>query len=160
MQGDYDINIPEFCEILTKLNTKSEVAAIAKAMYLKKTDNLLEARELLKDILIIKPHSLYGWILLSEINTKLYCWEDAENAIRQALKCEGREEKDKLLYLMEVILMEAMSKSNNKQKWIAALQLCETVSMFTINNIFVISCMFSNIIYKMVYLKYHNLQDA
>ncbi|XP_076247155.1 superkiller complex protein 3 [Calliopsis andreniformis] len=124
--GNYtDINITQYYEALIKLNIESENAVIAKAMHLKKTDNLITAREVLKDIFITRPHSLYGWIVLSEINIRLYCWEDAENTIRQALKCKESKITNKLLYEMELILIEALARSSNKQKWKAALQLCE-----------------------------------
>ncbi|XP_076666461.1 superkiller complex protein 3 isoform X1 [Andrena cerasifolii] len=120
-----DMSITQYYEALIKLNMESEIAAIAKAMYLKKADNLIPAREILKDILLVKPYSVHGWIILSEINMKLYCWKDAENAIRQALNCEEHIAGDDLAYEMELILMEAMSRTNNKQKWEIALQMCE-----------------------------------
>ncbi|XP_003703191.3 superkiller complex protein 3 [Megachile rotundata] len=120
-----DINITQFYEILLKLNANSETAAIAKAVYLKENDNLIEARQILTEILVSKPNSVYGWITLSEINAKLYCWEDSENAAKQALKIQQNKQNDKLLYKIDLLLAESMSRSNNKQKWETALKICE-----------------------------------
>ncbi|KZC12335.1 PREDICTED: tetratricopeptide repeat protein 37 [Dufourea novaeangliae] len=120
-----DIDVKQFYESLKKLNNESDEAAIAHAVYLEKTDSLIAARQILKNILTLKPHMLYCWIILGEINVRLYCWEDAENAMRQALKLIKHEINDELLYKMEVIMMDSMSRSNNKQKWETALQMCE-----------------------------------
>lgn len=129
-ENHIDIDITQFYESLLKLNVNSKSAAVAKAVYLKEHDNLVGAREILTDILVLKPNSVYGWVALSEINAKLYCWEDAESAARQALKIKDCKQNDELLHKIELILAESMSRSNSKQKWESALQICEKVRQF------------------------------
>nr|XP_031849957.1 tetratricopeptide repeat protein 37 [Nomia melanderi] len=120
-----DINIMQYYENLINLNNESVEAKIAQIVYLRKTDDLIKARQLLKNLLTTKPNLLYGWITLSEISFKLYCWEDTENAMRQALKLSNHKIKDESLYKMELILIESMSRSNSKQKWKTALEMCK-----------------------------------
>ncbi|XP_076163728.1 superkiller complex protein 3 isoform X2 [Ptiloglossa arizonensis] len=120
-----DVSIAEFYESLMQLNLDSNITGIVPTTHLKETDNLIATREILKGILMVKPNLLYGWIILSEISVRLYCWEDAENAVRQALTLLKHEENDKLSYKLELILIESMSKSCSKQKWETALQMCE-----------------------------------
>ncbi|XP_034193237.1 superkiller complex protein 3 [Osmia lignaria lignaria] len=124
-ENHIDIDITQFYESLLKLNVNSESAAVAKAVYLKEHDNLVGAREILTDVLVLKPNSVYGWVTLSEINAKLYCWEDAESAARQALKIKECKQNDELLHKIELILAESMSRSNSKQKWESTLQIYE-----------------------------------
>ncbi|XP_033324509.2 superkiller complex protein 3 [Megalopta genalis] len=122
-----DINITEYYECLRKLNKESYKAAIAQAVHLKKTNNLFMARQILKNTLSTKPNLLYGWIILGEINFQLHCWEDTENAMKQAMKFVNNKINDELLYKMELILIESMCRSNNIQKWKTALQKCENL---------------------------------
>lgn len=120
-----DINIAQFCDTLLSLNNECDIAAVAKALHLKKTGDLIRAREILKDTLTLKPKSSYGWIALSEISRRLYCWEDAEISARQALEINENRTKDGLWYRMEFLLIEAMSRSSDRTKWESALQMCE-----------------------------------
>ncbi|KOC60086.1 Tetratricopeptide repeat protein 37 [Habropoda laboriosa] len=125
LSEDIDIDITQFYESLFKLNANSEIAAVAKAMYLRKSDNLIAARKILKDTLQLKPFFLYGWMLLSEISMRLHCWEDAESAAKKALEIEKHEIKDGLLHKVKLILIESLSRSDNRQKWETAFQMCE-----------------------------------
>ncbi|OAD55841.1 Tetratricopeptide repeat protein 37 [Eufriesea mexicana] len=119
-----DIDISQFFEYLLKLDKNSEVAVIAKAVYLRKSDNLITAREILKQMLTPKPHSVYGWLELSKISIRLNCWEDAEVAARRVLEI-NRGIKDELLYQMQLIALESISRSSDKHKWEIALHECE-----------------------------------
>ncbi|XP_043250095.1 tetratricopeptide repeat protein 37 [Colletes gigas] len=120
-----DTSIDQFYETLTRLNLDSDIVEIVKAMHLKETDNLIATREILKGILTLIPNLLYGWVILSEINARLYCWEDAENAARQAVNLMKHKVEDDLLYKLEMIVIESISKTNNEQKWETALQMCD-----------------------------------
>ncbi|XP_076648879.1 superkiller complex protein 3 [Halictus rubicundus] len=120
-----DVNITQYYECLITLDKDSHDAAIAQAVHLKKTNDLLMARQILKNVLAIKPHSFYGWIILSEISFRLYCWEDTENAMKQAMKLLNNKISNESLCKMQLILIESMSRSNNIQKWKTALQICE-----------------------------------
>ncbi|XP_076296367.1 superkiller complex protein 3 [Lasioglossum baleicum] len=120
-----DVNIKQYYESLITLEKDSHDAAVARAVHLKKTNDLLTARQILKNILAIKPRSLYGWITLSEISVGLYCWEDAENAMRQATKLVNNQISNESLYKMELILIESLSRSSKPQKWKAASQMCK-----------------------------------
>lgn len=120
-----DIDMTQFYECLLKLNKESEIATVTKAIYLKKSNDLITAREILKDMLVLKPHSIHGWMALSEISMKLYCWEDAEIAAKRILEIKEYKLKDELKYKMELILVEAMSRCNDKHKWETALQIYE-----------------------------------
>ncbi|CAL7935447.1 unnamed protein product [Xylocopa violacea] len=119
------INIEEFYESLLNLNKESEIATIAKAIHLEKSDNLITAREILKDLLTLETRSSYGWMALSEISMRLYCWEDAEIAAKRTLEIKDHTIKDELLYKMELMLLESVSRSTDLSKWEIALQMCE-----------------------------------
>lgn len=125
----------QFYECLLKLNKESEIATVTKAIYLKKSNDLITAREILKDMLVLKPHSIHGWMALSEISMKLYCWEDAEIAAKRILEIKEYKLKDELKYKMELILVEAMSRCNDKHKWETALQIYEQVRISSIYKI-------------------------
>ncbi|KAF3430707.1 hypothetical protein E2986_08054 [Frieseomelitta varia] len=122
-----DVDITKFYECLLKLNEESETAKIVKALHLIKSNNLTTAREILKDILTLKPSSIYGWMALSEISRRLHCWEDAEVAAKRVLDINECKIKDKLLYKMELTLVEAMSRTNDKNKWETAFQMCKDI---------------------------------
>lgn len=109
------------------MNANSEAALIAKAIYLKSTDKLINSRECLNQIISLNSQLFYAWLVLSQIYYKLYCWEQTENASKQALQLMKPHLKDKLYHKVKLRLLEAMSRSNNKQKLIQTQQMCEEV---------------------------------
>ncbi|KAL0112836.1 hypothetical protein PUN28_012243 [Cardiocondyla obscurior] len=119
------IDIPEFYEILFKLNTNSETALIAKAAYLKEENELIDSRECLKQAVLLNTQSFYAWLMLSQVYFKLYCWEETENASRKALQSIKPSLKDKFQHEIKLRLLEATSRSSNKQKLIEAREMCE-----------------------------------
>ncbi|GAB1861709.1 Tetratricopeptide repeat protein 37 [Camponotus japonicus] len=124
-EKDLDINITQIYESLLKLNANSETALIAKAIYLKSTDKLINSRECLNQIISLNSQLFYAWLVLSQVYYKLYCWEQTENASKQALQLMKPHLKDKLYDKVKLRLLEAMSRSNNKQKLIQTQQMCE-----------------------------------
>jgi len=128
-KNEFEIDITQFYESLLKLNANSETAFIAKAAYLKRTDELIESRECLKQVISLNAQSFYAWLMLSQIYCKLYCWEETENASRQALRLIKSSLKDKFQHAIKLRLLEAISRSNNKQKLVEAHQICEEVSI-------------------------------
>jgi len=128
-KNEFEIDITQFYESLLKLNANSETAFIAKAAYLKRTDELIESRECLKQVISLNAQSFYAWLMLSQIYCKLYCWEETENASRQALRLIKSSLKNKFQHAIKLRLLEAISRSNNKQKLVEAHQICEEVSI-------------------------------
>jgi len=128
-KNEFEIDIIQFYESLLKLNANSETAFIAKAAYLKRTDELIESRECLKQVVSLNAQSFYAWLMLSQVYCKLYCWEETENACRQALRLIKSSLKDKFQHAIKLRLLEAISRSNNKQKLVEARQICEEVSI-------------------------------
>lgn len=126
-EKNLDINITEIYESLLKLNANSEAAFIAKAAYLKSTDKLINSRDCLNQIISLNAQLFYAWLILSQVYYKLYCWEQTENASKQALQLMKPHLKDKLYQKIKLRLLEAMSRSNNKQKLIETQQTCEKV---------------------------------
>ncbi|XP_076474936.1 tetratricopeptide repeat protein 37 isoform X2 [Bombus vancouverensis nearcticus] len=122
-----DLDITQFYEGSLKLNKECEAAKIAKALDLAKSGNLIIARDILKDILVSTPRSVYGWMALSQISMKLYCWEDAEVAAKRVLDMKKSKIKNKLLYKMKETLVESTSLTNDKSKWETALRMCEQI---------------------------------
>ncbi|XP_072746078.1 superkiller complex protein 3 isoform X2 [Anoplolepis gracilipes] len=120
-----DIDITQIYETLLKLNAKSEAALFAKAIYLKSIDKLINSRECLNQIISLNGQLFYTWLILSQIYYKLYCWEQTENASKQALQLMKPHLKDKLSHKIKLRLLEAMSRSNNKQKLTQTQQTCE-----------------------------------
>lgn len=109
------------------MNANSEAALIAKAAYLKSTDKLINSRECLNQIISLNSQLFYVWLILSQVYYKLYCWEQTENASKQALQLMKSHLKDKLYHEVKLRLLEAMSRSNNKQKLMQTQQMCEEV---------------------------------
>ncbi|XP_029662452.1 tetratricopeptide repeat protein 37 [Formica exsecta] len=124
-EKDLDINITHIYESLLKLNANSEVALIAKAAYLKSTEKLINSRECLNQAISLNAQLFYAWLLLSKVYYKLYCWEQTENASKQALQLMKPHLKDKLYCKVKLRLLEAMSRSNNKQKLTQTQQTCD-----------------------------------
>lgn len=123
------MDVTQFYESLLKLNTNSEVAFIAKAAYLKKTDELIDSRDCLKQVVLLNAQSFYAWLILSQVYCKLYCWEETENASSQALQLIKSCLKDKFHHEIKLRMLEAISRSSNKQKLIEARHMCEEVSI-------------------------------
>jgi len=128
-KNEFEIDITQFYESLLKLNANSEAAFIAKATYLKRTDKLIDSRECLKQVISLNAQSFYAWLMLSQVYCKLYCWEETENASRQALRLIKSSLKDKFQHAIKLRLLEAISRNNNKQKLVEARQICEEVSI-------------------------------
>ncbi|XP_050460410.1 tetratricopeptide repeat protein 37 isoform X1 [Cataglyphis hispanica] len=124
-EKDLDINITQIYESLLKLNANSEAALIAKAAYLNSSEKLINSRECLNQIILLNAQLFYAWLLLSKIYYKLYCWEQTENASKQVLQLMKPNLKDKLYCKVKLRLLEAMSRSNNKQKLTQTQQTCE-----------------------------------
>jgi len=127
--NEIEENIVYYYEFLLKLNINSEIASIAKAVHLKNRDELVSSRECLNQVIILNAQSFYAWLILSQVYCKLYCWEETENASRQALQLIKPYLKDRLYYGIKLRLLEAMSRSNNSEKLIQTQQMCEEVSL-------------------------------
>ncbi|XP_011689404.1 PREDICTED: tetratricopeptide repeat protein 37 [Wasmannia auropunctata] len=124
-ENELEINITQFYETLLKLNANSETAFIAKAAYLKRTNELIDSRDSLKQVISLNGQSFYAWLMLSQVHCKLYCWEETENASRKALRSIKSNLKDKFQHEIKLRLLEAISRSSNKQKLMEARQMCE-----------------------------------
>lgn len=122
------MDIAYFYDSLLKLKVNSEIALIAKAVRSKNTDDLLGSRESLIQVIASNARSFYAWLMLSQVYGKLYCWEESENASRQALQLLKPYLKDRLHRGIQLRLLEAMSRSSNRQKLLRAQQMCEEVS--------------------------------
>lgn len=107
----------------------SQSAIIAKAVFLKNMDKLVNSREYLKQAISLNPKSFQTWIILSEVHYKLYCWEEVESTSRQALQLMKPHLKDKLYRKIQLRLIEAKSRSSDKQKWEQARQMCKEVGI-------------------------------
>lgn len=127
-----EIDITQFYESLLKLDTNSEAAFIAKAVYLKSVDKFTSSRECLSRVISLNAQSFWAWALLSQVYRKLYCWEEIENASKQTIKLMEYHLKDQLNRRLELTLVEAMSRSSDKYKLIQARQMCEEVSLISI----------------------------
>lgn len=131
-----EVHITHFYELLLKLNTNSEMALISKAAYLMHTDNLINSRECLNQAILLNAQSFYAWFLLNKVYCKFYCWEEVEDASRQALRLLKPPLKDKLHHEIKLTLLEAMSRSSDKRKLSQTRQMCEEeVSIVTISHI-------------------------
>ncbi|EZA59238.1 Tetratricopeptide repeat protein [Ooceraea biroi] len=119
------VNVTYFYESLLKLIANSEIALIAKAAYFKSANELISSRECLNQVIAVNVRSFYAWLTLSQVYCKLYCWEEAENASRQALQLMKSNLKEKLCRRVKLRLLEAMSRSGSKQKLLQARQMCE-----------------------------------
>lgn len=124
-ENELEIDITNFYECLFQLNTNSQIALIAKAAYLMHTDNLINSRECVNQAILLNAQSFYAWFLLNKVCCKLYCWDEAEEASRQAIRLLKPSLKEKLHYKIKLTLLEAMSRSSDMQKLIRTRRLCE-----------------------------------
>ncbi|XP_032686665.1 tetratricopeptide repeat protein 37 [Odontomachus brunneus] len=124
-ENELEIDIICFCESLLKLNMNSEMALIAKATYLMHTDNLIDSRECLNQVILLNVQSFYAWFLLNKVYCKLYCWEEVEDSSRRALRLLKSSLKDQLQHKIKLTLLEAMSRSSDRRKLLKARELCE-----------------------------------
>lgn len=123
-----DIDIPSFYESLRKLDIESESSMLAEAVHLDKCGDFIKSREVINNLIFVKPQSLYGWIMLSKVSRRLYCWEDMENAARKALQLLIP--KSVMWDKIHILLIESLSRSNNAEKWKYAEKLCKEVRLF------------------------------
>ncbi|XP_043502031.1 tetratricopeptide repeat protein 37 [Polistes fuscatus] len=124
-KGEVDIDIVPFYKSLRKLNHESELRFITEAIHLQESGDLIRSREILNQVVLIKPKSFYGYILLARINKKLYCWENVENAASEALHLSTH--KSYLWNEINVLYIESLSKSNDIEKWKLAKKFCEEI---------------------------------
>ncbi|KAI4499739.1 hypothetical protein M0802_004995 [Mischocyttarus mexicanus] len=123
--GKVFIDIVPFYESLRKLDNESEPSIIAEAIHLQETADLIRSREILNQLILIKPKSFHGYFMLSKVNKKLYCWENVENAATEALNLTSH--KSYISYEIKVLLIESLSRSNDIDKWKLAKKLCEEI---------------------------------
>ncbi|KAK0096871.1 hypothetical protein PV326_004037 [Microctonus aethiopoides] len=121
-ENDNNIPIEELYEALLKLDPNSYLAIFAKGIHLWQNDNLIQARDCLNQVVLLQPKSLYVWLALAEINVKLHCWYEVENAALNAFKLVHNSEK--LYERIDLLLIESMARSGDKQKWTQAAQGC------------------------------------
>ncbi|XP_066601814.1 superkiller complex protein 3 [Prorops nasuta] len=124
-----NIDINTLCETLLKLKENSESGWIAKSIFLKETKEFVKARTCLNRAAVIKPTSFYAWFLLAEINTRLYCWDDAGNAAEHALKMVNDEFNSQFKQRLLLILIESLSRSLKKQNLKTAITMCEKMML-------------------------------
>lgn len=134
-ENELEIDIICFCEFLLKLNMNSEMALISKAAYLMLIDNLIDSRECLNQVILLNAQSFYAWFLLNKVYCKLYCWEEVEDASRQALRLLKSSLKDQLQHKIKLTLLEAMSRSNDRRKLLQAREICEEVGIAISNKV-------------------------
>ncbi|XP_012257142.2 tetratricopeptide repeat protein 37 isoform X1 [Athalia rosae] len=119
------IEITPFYEALLALNTESSMAAMAKGVDLCQKDQLIESRDILNKVALVKPNWLYPWLALAEVNLKLYCFEETERNALRAEQLMTLQTSDKLQHRVKLILIEAMVKSSNSNQVKAAIKKCE-----------------------------------
>lgn len=128
-----EIDVAQFYEPLLKLDANSEAAFVAKAAHLSSADKLVNCRECLTRAIALNAQSFCAWCLLGQVYRKLYCWEEAERASSRALRSANARLKDQLLRRrIELTLVEALSRSNDRQKLMQARQMCEEVGIIAI----------------------------
>ncbi|KAK2577968.1 hypothetical protein KPH14_011630 [Odynerus spinipes] len=120
-----DIDIAPFYESLQKLDIESEAGILAEAIHLDICGNLIKSREIINQLVLMKPQSLHGWIILCKVNRKLYCWEDMEIAATKALQLVTP--KSVMWHRIQVLLIESLSRSDNEKKWNYAEKLCKDI---------------------------------
>ncbi|XP_058800397.1 tetratricopeptide repeat protein 37 [Phymastichus coffea] len=122
------IDIVIYYETLLDHESESVLGYFAQSVYLYKTDNLIDARNILSKLVSVKPKWFHAWYLLSIVDVKLYCWEDAECAAQHAQKIIPEGDPHKLLGRINLILLEALVKSPSKLKWKRAEALFDNLS--------------------------------
>ncbi|XP_015173707.1 PREDICTED: tetratricopeptide repeat protein 37 [Polistes dominula] len=124
-KGEIDIDIVPFYKSLRKFNHESEFSIVAEAIHLQETGDLIRSREILNQLVLIKPKSFYGYVLLATVNKKLYCYESVENAATEVLRLSSY--KSYLWNEINVLYVESLSRSKDVEKWKLAKKLCEEI---------------------------------
>jgi len=81
-KNEFEIDITQFYESLLKLNANSEAAFIAKAAYLKRTDELIDSRECLKQVCLVNVKSSILQTLLLGRNRECFQTSTTINEIQ------------------------------------------------------------------------------
>ncbi|KAL7288696.1 hypothetical protein TKK_0017421 [Trichogramma kaykai] len=123
-----DIDIVVFYETLLDHDNDSILGYFAKAVNLYETENLIDSRNILNQLVAIKPKWFHVWLLLGKINIKLYCWEEAEYAATNALSLVPEGDPHKLIPAINIILLESLIKSGNELKVKKAEEIFEELS--------------------------------
>ncbi|CAD6233381.1 GSCOCG00007165001-RA-CDS [Cotesia congregata] len=124
-----DIAIDLYYQSLFDLNSDSYLAIFAKAMHYWLKDNLIESRDLLYQAIALHPKLLFAWIALSNVNSKLHCWAEAENAAEKSLQLINKNSKI-MIEKLNLQLIESLARSESKKKWEQAAEKCKTVKSF------------------------------
>ncbi|CAG5092823.1 Similar to TTC37: Tetratricopeptide repeat protein 37 (Homo sapiens) [Cotesia congregata] len=121
-----DIAIDLYYQSLFDLNSDSYLAIFAKAMHYWLKDNLIESRDLLYQAIALHPKLLFAWIALSNVNSKLHCWAEAENAAEKSLQLINKNSKI-MIEKLNLQLIESLARSESKKKWEQAAEKCKTL---------------------------------
>lgn len=116
-----DFPITRYHETLLKLNQTSYFALLAKAVDFYVQKNYIACRDILMYIVSTKV-LLTAWILLVDVNMKLYSWELAENAALEADQIISNGDDKSSEKRIRLNLIESMIKSNKKSKCEQVLQ--------------------------------------
>ena len=133
------VDIDEIYRALLELDPPSYLALFAKGAHLWHDHNFIESRDALNQAVMLKPGLFRAWILLGEINSRLYCWDEAENSAIHAHNLLKNDNDDKLMRRIDLILVEAMANSSNENKLYQAVEGCQEVrNRFT--SVIFVSC--------------------
>lgn len=119
---------------LLKLDKSSPIAFLTKAILFIEKNDLVQAKNSLNQTLVMQPTSLPALFLLLRCSIKLLLYPEAKiaaNKIDQLLL----QTKVAKVYLkikddLDVLMLEALSKSDDKDDWIRVLEMQETVMLY------------------------------
>ena len=123
------IEIPPYFMELLSLHKESSLALLAKAVHLYQISSFLKSRNILHYVIDSKPKWIHPWLLLGDINLKLCCWEEAENAAVNVQKLLQDNVHCDLQHRVNLIIVEALVRSPNNHKWKEAVQKCREVRL-------------------------------
>ncbi|XP_063995924.1 superkiller complex protein 3 [Diachasmimorpha longicaudata] len=118
------MQIDFFYNDLFQADEGSYLGFFAKAMHLWQENNVIDARDLLNQVVAINPKQFYAWIALAEANQILYCWEDAESAALEASKYLKNKHVE-LKRRIDMIFVEAVVRGGNRSRCPDAVKICK-----------------------------------
>lgn len=123
-------NISNYCEALLKLESPSPTALFTKSILLVNGNKLIDAKELLEQIVSLLPGLLHAWILLLKCCIDLFLFFEAiqaANKVDKLLQNSNNNSKEKLKKKVSLLMIESLSRSDEEQDLKRALELYTTV---------------------------------
>lgn len=128
-------NIRNFSEALSKLESPSATALFSKSILLVEQKRIIEAKEVLEQVVNILPGLLHAWILVLKCCIQMLLFDEAINATNRIDKLlQNNDSRKKLKKTVDILMIEVLSRSNEEMDLKRALELFNHVCFYFLCN--------------------------